>query len=566
MLFTRDGHNVFLGDMLRGCTAFLICAGPSLLQHDLSRLQQRGILTCAVNNAATVVRPSLWVSVDDPGNFCDVIWKDPGIWKFVPLCHMEKPFTVRTAAGELVPSTELVGDMPSVFGYRRNEAFDAEQWLFEDTFNWGNHSQRVDAHGIKGSRSVMLIALRLLFYLGVRRIYLLGCDFQMTFGAQNYAFDQERTRSSVSGNNGTYHALNIRLGALLPHFKREGLEIFNCTPNSGLRVFPSCDYETAVQDALSGIPRQAVTSGMYERNAKSHGQSNTDVPRDRPSISYSEGKPIDPVESLDIPGITLVTAVDRTNIESFRWTWQSWMYFRGLLRKSPLLIIHDPDEALQNDIRSIVKDHLSARLIDAQPEPQTVGRNRWSHAYIRVAAQETATDWYLRLEPEAVACQADYWLLQEWFQKGQENPGLAFASHPWGYTKPSNALALLDDWGDTVDGLKCHPSLQVPFRAEESQVNHDAISSWFFLGNTAWTRELLNYVPQKLPCSSHDTFMLYCALRRRDSFVRYSMKALGWDHSFSRGWSPVKQARAVLEAAKSALNKSSCLEVTETKE
>ena len=62
--------------------------------------------------------------------------------------------------------------MPAVFGYRRNEAFVAEQWLYEDTFNWGNHSKRTDAYGNTGSRSVMYIALRLLFYLGVRQLYL----------------------------------------------------------------------------------------------------------------------------------------------------------------------------------------------------------------------------------------------------------------------------------------------------------------------------------------------------------------------------------------------------------
>jgi hypothetical protein len=88
MLFTRDGHNVFLGDMYRGYAAFLICAGPSLQKHDLSLLSQRGILTLAVNNAAAVYRTNLWVSVDDPGNFCDTIWRDPGIVKFVPICHM----------------------------------------------------------------------------------------------------------------------------------------------------------------------------------------------------------------------------------------------------------------------------------------------------------------------------------------------------------------------------------------------------------------------------------------------------------------------------------------------
>lgn len=116
MLFTRDGHNVFLGDMYRGHSAFLICGGPSLTSHDLSLLNSRGILTMAVNNAATVVRPNLWCSVDDPGNFSDAIWYDAGITKFVPLCHMEKTFCVRDANGELVDSTHKVGALGQVEG------------------------------------------------------------------------------------------------------------------------------------------------------------------------------------------------------------------------------------------------------------------------------------------------------------------------------------------------------------------------------------------------------------------------------------------------------------------
>lgn len=247
MLFTRDGHNVFLGDMYRGRAAFLICGGPSLTTHNLSLLLERGILTMAVNNAATIVRPHLWCSVDDPGNFSDAIWADPAILKFVPLCHMEKPFRQRNANGELIPSLEKVGDMPAVFGYRRNEAFVPEQFLQEDTFNWGNHGKRVDSLGCKGSRSVMFVAIRMLYYLGVRQIFLIGCDFRMQEGRQNYAFEQDRSRSSIRGNNSSYAIMNQRFTALLPHFAEAGLQIANCTPDSGLKVFPYSPYEQAIE-------------------------------------------------------------------------------------------------------------------------------------------------------------------------------------------------------------------------------------------------------------------------------------------------------------------------------
>ena len=47
------------------------------MTHDLGQFERRGILAMAVNNAAAVVRPHLWTMVDDPGNFCDGIWRDP---------------------------------------------------------------------------------------------------------------------------------------------------------------------------------------------------------------------------------------------------------------------------------------------------------------------------------------------------------------------------------------------------------------------------------------------------------------------------------------------------------
>ncbi|MCI0534287.1 MAG: hypothetical protein L0Z50_03560 [Verrucomicrobiales bacterium] len=552
MLFTRDGHNVFLGDMFRGGTAFLVCGGPSLRSHDLTKLQQRGIVTCAVNNAAAVVRPNLWVSVDDPGNFCDAIWRDPAIWKFVPLCHMEKNFTVRNEAGELVPSQESVGDMPLVFGYRRNEAFVAEQWLYEDTFNWGNHSEGVDAYGIKGSRSVMLVALRMLFYLGIRRLFLIGCDFRMAYEAQNYAFDQSRSRSSVNGNKSSYAALNVRLAQLKSHFDRENFAVYNCTPNSGLQVFPSRSYDEAIEEALGAFPRTMNTSGMYDRNVNGGGTRASKGESTSP-IVIENGWPLDPVAALGLPEVTLVTAVDWANLDTFRWTWKSWMLMRAWLRTMPALVIHEPDDKLAEQLQSIVGGQSAVHLIPEAPNNALTGRDRWSHAYLRVPAEHARTPWYLRLEPEAVAREPARWLLPEWFSSDSRGQILAFVSHVWGYTRPASALARLDAWGDRIAGLKNHSPLNLPVQGGESRLNHDAISSWFFLGNTGWTREVLSYAKEDLPCTSHETFLLYCAIRRGDSYIRWPMKNLGWDHSFSRRWSAAERGRAVVERATAAL-------------
>jgi len=284
MLVLPNGNPISLADLYRGRSAFLVCGGPSLASHDLTQLQRRGILTMAVNNAATVVRPQLWTCVDDPGNFCDAIWRDPAIVKFAPAAHFEKPLLARDSQGQLVHSADRVRDMPAVFGYNRNEDFVAERFLREETFNWGNHGKRGDADGQRGSRSVMYAALKLLFYLGVRRVYLLGCDFRMEYGTKNYAFDQNRTPSSIKGNNRSYDVLNVRLGRLRPYFEKEGFQVLNCTPSSGLTVFPSVAFQDAVQTALEGFPQQLITAGMYDRvqrerdAAKAAGVQQREVP------------------------------------------------------------------------------------------------------------------------------------------------------------------------------------------------------------------------------------------------------------------------------------------------
>ncbi len=268
MLFTRDGHNVFLGDCYRGASAFLVCGGPSLTSHDLTALSRRGVLSMAVNNAATVVRPNLWISTDDPGNFADVIWRDPAITKFIPMCHFEKPIFVRDDSGELKASDLLAGDMPAVFGFRRNEAFNASQWLWEDSFNWGNRGDRVDDYGLKGSRSVMYVAIRMLHFLGVRRIYLIGCDFRMHSGGRNYAFEQDRSEHSVRSNNDTYEIMNARFSHLKPYLGEAGLELFNCTPDSGLKVFEYVPFDEAIAAITSAMPMSIDTSGMYDRQQR----------------------------------------------------------------------------------------------------------------------------------------------------------------------------------------------------------------------------------------------------------------------------------------------------------
>lgn len=261
MLFTRDGHNVWIGDMFRGRSAFLILGGPSFANLNHSLLDKPGVLTMSVNNSVKSYRSQLWVSVDNPMNFIKSIWLDPKITKFVPFSHVEKNIFDNEAWKEM---KTRVGDCPNIWYYKRNEHFVADQYLWEDTFNWGNHTD------LGGGRSVMLVAVRLLFYLGIRRLFLLGCDFKMN-DQSKYHFEQDRTKGSMRGNSGTYELLIDRFRQLKPIFDNVGYKVYNCNDQSALTIFPFISFEEAISLATAEMPKDITnerTAGLYERAAE----------------------------------------------------------------------------------------------------------------------------------------------------------------------------------------------------------------------------------------------------------------------------------------------------------
>jgi hypothetical protein len=204
--------------------------------------------------------------VDDPSRFNLSTWLDPTIMKFTPMGHFEKPLwdnrLLRTTDGELQMwerSKLKVGDCPNVIGFRRNEKFHASRWLYEDTINWGNHKK------FGGGRSVMLAAIRILFLLGFRRVYLLGVDFEMS-PERRYHFDEKRSPGAISGNNSTYTKMIRWFSELHQYFVKEDFIIKNCNRDSKLKTFPNIAYGEALDEALSirGNFSNERTTGMYD--------------------------------------------------------------------------------------------------------------------------------------------------------------------------------------------------------------------------------------------------------------------------------------------------------------
>jgi len=250
MFFRANGSATDMVDIHRGRSVFLICNGPSFKDLDHSKLHQPGIVTFGINNGAQVFRPNYWACVDTPYRFCASIWEDPLITKFVPMAHFWK----QVWDVENSKYGAAVHTMPNVIGYRRNEWFRAKQFLTEDTINWGNHKDR------GGGRSVMMASLRLCHLLGFKRVYLVGCDFNMSED-QRYFFDEQRTNSAISNNNNSYKLLMSRFKDLQPIFLEEGFEVFNTNPNSALDAFPKVDFDEAI--AKEVLDTSGSTHGMY---------------------------------------------------------------------------------------------------------------------------------------------------------------------------------------------------------------------------------------------------------------------------------------------------------------
>lgn len=309
----RDANKkqILINGLYKGASAFLCCSGPSLLNQDLTKIS--GMVTLGVNNSPIALRkhggfsPNFWTMTDDVKNFCKSIYEDPKIIKFLPDGKVKHRLWDNNAWKE---SKKRVRECPGVVYYSRppglEEFFSVDTFIDDSRFCWGNHARRCACGHTKkeggpkecpdcgstntwGSRSCMLVAVRILYELGFKNVFLLGCDFRMEKGKANYAFEQDRSSGSVRNNNNTYRMLNDRFDALQPLFQKIGYNVWNCYEDSGLKSFPYKPFDEALEIA-SVVPIVDRTEGLYDRKAKAK-----EAKREEENCTRLDGKP----ETLD---------------------------------------------------------------------------------------------------------------------------------------------------------------------------------------------------------------------------------------------------------------------------
>jgi hypothetical protein len=121
--------------------------------------------------------------------------------------------------------------------------------------------------------TTMFLGIRLLHYLGVRRIYLLGVDFKGRDGLC-YGFPSDKRE-----RNRRYWSERRMFEALMPQFEKHKVEFFNCSESSALELFPYKSFEEAIIDCKGSVPPEPFdTTDWYNKKlAKEQREANPPV-------------------------------------------------------------------------------------------------------------------------------------------------------------------------------------------------------------------------------------------------------------------------------------------------
>lgn len=225
--------------------------------------------------------------------------------------------------------------------------------------------------------------------------------------------------------------------------------------------------------------------------------------------------------------ITVVVAIDAHHLKELEISWHTWMAYKHDLRAARFIIIYDQSQIDPRSHKMFCGYNVKFYPWDM---PNVSQREKMLTALVHVPAREVTTSWYLKLDTDTVATAPGKWIDDGWFKPDIKGRPPVYISHRWHYSKPSNVLKILDDWGDTLEPFRSKPRLNIPFDPKSGRVYSNRIISWCFFGNTEWTRNMSRLAGYRLPCPSQDTFLYYCAARLGEYTVATNMKRYNWDH------------------------------------
>lgn len=235
---------------------------------------------------------------------------------------------------------------------------------------------------------------------------------------------------------------------------------------------------------------------------------------------------------------TTILAVDEKHQHELKYAWQTWEKNKPEITSAKVILIYDANEVdvNKNAFIDFIVQRNNVKLLPWNPPVSLYKdqRERMLTSFFP-AIKLVDTKWYLKIDTDCVAVNNN----NNWLDREHYADDPVFVSSPWGYTKPNNTFDLMDEWGDNFDLLNKFPRLNLPYDKSSELVRHDRIISFVYFGLTEWTKQMMTMCEQgdnfKLPFPSQDTFMWYCAARRKEYFKRLKYKNFGFEHWHSFG-------------------------------
>jgi len=220
-----DLDNLFQG------SCFLIGGNPELMQHR-ELLEDGDIVTMAMNNAGTFIKPTLWTGADEPNYYSSSILLNPSIMKFMYVTRADKMVKDTGIQARTVPNIYFTTGLP--------DFPDRGFFLRQRDCGWW--------------KNVFMITLQILHRLGFSKVYACGCKFQIEKD-QPYNFDRKLSDQQVEYNRNTYNCVLRQLKGILPYAQEAHFELISCTPDSALNeLVPYMDIKEAVRREDDKVP------------------------------------------------------------------------------------------------------------------------------------------------------------------------------------------------------------------------------------------------------------------------------------------------------------------------
>lgn len=287
-----EGGNVHVSDprgLFRGVrAAFLVGGAPSLLGQPYRLLEQRGVLTFAMNNVGSLFRPTCMVASDEPACFDRRLLLDPTIMKFMWGAYRDK---------EIRGTGLSFSDLPNL-------------WLYDAVIRRRDSSLLSDKGYLDWKRNTLFLGISVMYHLGIRRIVLAGSDFGPDDRGEDYSSGASLSDDERRWNSLLYRYEIADLVRLKPVFDSYGLEI--CDTSARSRICPPAGpyrrmtLEEGAEACLEGFPSShdrdlPHVSRLHDRSLMDRVLSSRYTVVDERDTLYSHGRDTSGMPAVDGP-------------------------------------------------------------------------------------------------------------------------------------------------------------------------------------------------------------------------------------------------------------------------